>query len=682
MHATNFDPQALAQRFRPIYRFHSEEMWYPCHPEDQLRCANLVSVGDGSVVIPALGEGEGSPADQFLCTPKGLAQLKKRGIQLDDATVEALHWVSTASPHYGAISPNASFVLQRADDQFMPPYGWIESVNFQPSNGTWFHRGAPNNPLNWLGGDAATYAPAIVNPPAGVSRGAWQEPITAVWVQNHTVAGVNYVDVIYTVYLGWNGSISILPGQGEHPNDVETIMVRLAADDLNNPVRFFFQQHGGFSWYDPKHVECNGDRIVVYLARESHECYPRPGRFPRLYGAADDLCDAEGVTWDAPAQYTARPQGCDQYGVDTDALRCSLSPGSPNSIVLVPLDDPGPLWQYVWFQFLARRPATMPPGNEDFLHEPFPLSTTKWWPGEGPAGDSLPLSLKAAEASAIGVPPSFFDPAAAYLGTNPLPTCSSAEVLSAPRRFVAPSSPPVEYLSRQQETVSGSEIGGGPAVLAPGASFVDWRGGIGAYLLGSINFHLPGWLANLPDPLVIKNIKAGIITISQFSVGGLHQLQVSPVIPTSATNAHVSATAPELTCTAIVSFSRELQNITVSAVIDTSVLDAMASLITPVAIPACDETQWYVPYLGPLPYSYATQAFATTTQISSGSISELKFTVGDIKVDVGDNPVLDAMLDILLQCFKQALEKDVSDALQKEINMLLVSIYDGTERVA
>lgn len=503
-----FDPAALAQQFRPLYRFHSEEMWYPCHPEDQLRCANLISVADGSIIVPALGEGEGSPADQLLCTPTGLEQLAGRGIHLAAATVEALQWASTTSPHYGAIVPDPSFILQRADDLFMPPYGWIQSRNFQPSDGTWFHRGAPNNPLGWLGGDPTSYAPAILNPPPGVSRGAWQEPVTAAWVQKHTVAGIAYVDIIYTVYLGWNGSISMLAGQGEHPNDVETTIVRLAASDLSNPVRFYFQQHGAFSWYDANSVELTGSRVVVYLARQSHECYPHAGRFQRVYGAADDLCEHAGVTWDAPVEYEARPQGVDQYGVDTDALRCAVSPSAPNSVVLVSLDEPGPLWPYVRFGFLARRPpvsASLPLSDEDFLFQPFPLSTTKWWPDEGPAGDTPPLSTKAAEASAPGVPTSFFLPSSSYLGPDPLPTCSSAaaEIRPLPQRFFSPSSPRLEYASREPGTVTGSEIGSGPAALAPNASFIDWRGAIGAYLLGSIDSHIPGWLAGLPDPLAL-----------------------------------------------------------------------------------------------------------------------------------------------------------------------------------
>jgi hypothetical protein len=679
LQTSEFDPLALAQRFRPIYRLHSEEMWYPCHPEDQLRCANLVSVADGSIMIPALGEAEGSAADQMLCTQIGLQQLAARGIQLDAPTVAALRWTAITS-HYAALAPNNSFVLQRDDDQFMPPYGFIGSVNFQPPHGTWFDQGAPNNPLAWLGGDPSAYAPAILNPPPGVSRGAWQEPTTAVWVQHHTVAGVAYVDLIYTCFFGWNGSISILPGQGEHPNDVETVVVRLAVTDLDHPVRFFFQQHGGFSWYDASYVERDSDRLVVYIARQSHACYPHPGRFGRLYGVADDLCDSFGVTWDAPVQYTVRPQGFDQYGVDVEALRCSLSPDNPGSIVLVPLDDPGELWQYARFHFLTRRPSTIRLDDEHFLFQPFPLATTKWWPGEGPAGDAPPLSTKAAEPSVPGIPLGFFDEAADYLGLNPLPTCTGADYRLAPKTLAEPSVGCPAYMSRQQEIILGRDIGGAPATLAPNAAFIDWRGGIGTYLLGSLNANTPGLLKLLPDPLTIPQTVVGTITIEQFSLQGLHGLIVSPVVAASATEVSLYATAPQLTCTATLSFKDGPQNIAISAAVSSPVINATAYLVTPVAIPASEPTQWYVPYVGPLPYSYATRLFETTTLISSGSISQLTGTVSDITVNVG-NIILDLIIDALLCVLKQTLEHGVSATLRGKINEFLQSLYDGTTRL-
>ncbi|MDX6698559.1 MAG: Vacuolar protein sorting-associated protein 62 [Solirubrobacteraceae bacterium] len=676
------DPAGLAQRFRPTYRLHSEEMWYPCHPEDQLRCADLVSTADGSIVIPALGEAAGSPADQLLCTPLGLTQLAARGIELEQSTVDSLRWHATSSPHYGWLTSSAAYVLARADDRFMAPYGWIGSESFDPPGATWFHRGAPNNPLGWLGGDPSTYASQVLDPPAGTSRGAWQEPTTVAWVQEHSVEGVAYVDVIYTVMLAWNGSISLLAGQAEHPNDVETTVVRLAAADLDHPVRYMFQQHGGYAWYEPGAVELDGERVVVYLARESHECYPHAGRSVRIYGVADDLCDADGVTWDAPVQYAYRPQGVDGYGEDTDALRCSLAPGDPSSVVLVPLDDPGPLWQYVRFSFLGRRPPAEPLSDDDFLFQPFPLHTTKWWPGEGPAASSGPLSQVAAEASAPGVPPGFFADVAPYLGPDPLPGCGGAPAVRAADPAPAPaatSRPP--YEPSVQDTVLGKDVGGGAASLAPDAPFVDWRGGIGSYLLGSINAHMPTWVQELPDPLTLTGIVVGGgLTIETLSVHGFSTLVVAPVTAVSATGLHVHGSSADIACAATISYQGGAAQ-PMSADLDAVTIDSAAQMVTPVAVPGQDPAQWYVPYVGPLPYSYATAPYATTSLISHASIATTALVIGTITVDVG-NPTEDWLLDLLLAAFKSTLEGDVATALESEVNALLTSVYSGARRVA
>lgn len=678
---TNADPNVLVQRFRPLYRLHSEEMWYPCHPEDQLRCANLVSVADGSVVIPALRDRSGSVADQFLCTPPGLDQLARRGVHLDASTIAELQWSATLHSQYAFFRPSAKYVIARADDGVLPPFGSLSSANYQPQNATWFHRGAPNNPSVWLGGDPAAYAPAALDPPPGTLRGVWQEPETTAWVQTHTVAGVTYVDLIYTAFLAWNGSISLLAGQGEHPNDVETTIVRLRASDPDHPVRVYFQQHSGFAWYDAPEVERVGDRVVVYLARQSHECYPHAGRYTRIFGFADDLCDS-GLTWDAPVKYVARPQGIDRNGIDTDALRCSLAAGGdPNDIVLVPLADPGPLWQYVRFQFLARRPSTQPLSDDDFLHQPFPLSTTKWWPDEGPAAATGPLARKAGEASAPGVPDSFFDNVATYLGPNPKPACSPAAQSAnarppAPQRH--PSSSSASAPRTAARTLTGSAIGGATAALAPNAPFVDWRGDIGSYLLDSINAHLPQWIGLLPDPLTLKNIPSGPITITDLSIAGLRSLSVAPATPSSAITATTSATAPRLDLAATVSFQGNSG--TLSLHINNVVVNATATLITPVAIPQTTPSQWYVPYVGPSPYSYASKPWSTTNAINSGTVTALSITFDSITVDAG-SPILEAAIDLILSLIRKTIEHDAAATLAAAINTYLQSLYEGVRRV-
>lgn len=682
------DPNALVQRFRPLYRLHSEEMWYPCHPEDQLRCANLISIADGSIVIPALGGAEGSPADQLLCTAAGLQQLAGRGVNLAPQTIAALQWQpAPQAAGYAYLQRSPSYVLERADDAFLPPYGWIGSANFQPSGATWFDRRAPNNPLGWLGGDPSTFAAGVLHPPSGTPRGAWQEPVTGAWVQTHTVAGVAYVDIIYTAFFAWNGSISLLGSQGEHPNDVETVTVRFARPDLTRPVRYCFQQHGGFAWYDASYVEHEGDRVVVYLARQSHECYPRPGRVQRIYGLADDICDDGGVLWDAPVQYFDRPQGLDADGVDTDALRCALAAGGdPNAIVLLSLNDPGVLWQYAAFLFLGRRPSTVPVSDEDFLYQSFPLATTKWWPSEGPAAVAGPLSLKAAEPSAPGVPDSFFNDVAPYLGPDPLPVCSSSALAPMGGSGNPPRVQPTPVAATASTatpatagtTVPGSAIGGATAAIAPDADFVDWRGGIGSYLLGSINAHVAQWIAALPDPFVIANPVSGAIAIEQISIAGLHSITVAPPAATSPTTiALFAAAAAPLDVTIAASWPGGSGTIVLQ--VDTLVVRGVATLVTPVAV-SSDPLQWYVPYVGPGPYSYANPPFATTTAINSGSVTSFELTYGVMTASTG-NAALDAALNVALALAKASIEGSVSAAAMSAVNALLTSIYDGTARI-
>jgi hypothetical protein len=681
-----FDPKVLVQQFRPFYRLHSEEMWYPCHPEDQLRIVNVVRVSDGSVVIPALRDGAGSPADQILCTPLGIQQLAARGVKLDPSTLARLESQPSSSSRYLARPAGTDFLLQREENAVLPPHGFVTSTNFSPANGTYFHRGAPNNPEAWLGGDAQGYAKSVLLPPAGVLTGAWQEPVTAAWVQMHTVAGVAYVDVIYTAMLNLNGSISLLAGQGEHPNDVETFIVRLNASDLTTPVRYCLQQHGGFSWYEPVQVEIQGGRVVLYLARQSHEVYAHPGRYMRIYGFADDVCDAAGVLWDAPVEYQFRPQGIDEAGVNTDALRCALNPSNPEQVVLIPTDAPGSLWQYVNYLFLALRPSSQPLTDDDFTHQGFPLSTTKWWPSEGPAGTTPPLSGKAAEPSAPGVLSSFFTPVASYLGPNSLPSCAGNPKVRAQAPGIPPIAAPAPIelsfeSATMSPTVTGAQIGGPTAALAPSANFVDWRGPIGAYLLGSLNSNLPAWVSALPDTLSFGNLSEGSLTVTNMAVSGLHACVAAPVIAASAVTTNLFITAPLLTVTGTVTVSGAgITNKPVSIEVSNSTVSGVAQLITPVAILPDDPKGWYVPYVGPAPYSYTAQPYNVTQAICSGKVLSLQIAAGLIAVDAGSS-IINAILDALIASLKTTLELQVDNMVSGLLNAQITSMFDGTQRV-
>jgi hypothetical protein len=346
--------------------------------------------------------------------------------------------------------------------------------------------------------------------------------------------------------------------------------------------------------------------------------------------------------------------------------------------VLVPVDDPGPLWQYVRFQWLARGGAA---SDSDFTHQPFPLSTTKWWPEEGPAAPTGPLAQKAAEPSAPGVPPAFFNHASAYLGQDPLPTCSGVEALAAgpPHRPEPGLLAPPQYTADIAQTAPGKDVGGDAASLAPNAPFVDWRGSVGAYQLGSVNSNMPGWLKALPDPLPVPDVVDGKLKITDISLSGLHGMIVAPVVATSVAGLHIMATAGPLSCAAMISVEGIIENDPATVTISSIGVDGVARVVTPLAVPADDSTHWYVPYVGPQPFSYATPPFATTQMISDASLATVTVTAGTITVDVG-NATLDAIIDGLILLVKQQLENTLASALQGAVNGLLGNLYDGTKR--
>lgn len=656
------DSQALVTAFRPIYQLHSEEMWYPCHFEDLLRFEDLVRVAvppvPESVVIaaPLATGGFASPADVLLYTPEGRNELAAAGITVDPDTIAALLWTPSAvSPQYATLVPNDAYRFRRSPYAgLIPPYGFLNSTNFAPQQSTWFHRGAPNNPANWLGGDPAAYAPAILNPAPGTFSGATQEPTTIGWVQQHTVGGVDYVDVIYTCYLALNGSISLLAGQGEHPNDVETVAVRFLASDLTTPLRYYFQQHGGLAWYDASEVETSGTQVIVYLARQSHECYPHAGRFTRIYGLADDVADGTGVTWTPDAQYVNRPQG-----PDADAARLAAYASDPNSVVLVPLDDPGPLWQYVRFGFIGLGGDGV---NDDFNFQGAPVFSSKWWPCEGPAATSGPLAAKAADPSAPGMQAEFFAKVSAFSAVPP--TCGGNP------SFAVTIAPPVAYSQGSSDTVLGSALGGDAAAQAPNATFVNWQGGIGTYITSVLTTVL-----SLPDPLNIPiPVGRGALNIS---VTGLSGAAIALPATGPGTLA-ASAQFPQLALT-VSALGVPLVNVAITG----AAANAVVSLTTPIAVPAQNPDQWYVPYTGPAPYSYDTAPFhaddpaqISTWKINKAMLSELQLATPAVTPGGG---ILDALVVKLLEC---AVTQSIAAAvLTVVVNGYVRDLFQGTKRV-
>jgi hypothetical protein len=142
----------------------------------------------------------------------------------------------------------------------------------------------------------------------------------------------------------------------------------------------------------------------------------------------------------------------------------------------------------------------------------------------------------------------------------------------------------------------------------------------------------------------------------------------------------VFANTPQLRFSGTVSIAGGAQGIALSATVSSFAVRLAARLVTPVAVPSSDAGQWYVPYVGPLPYSYATAPFATTRAVNDASVASLAISYDAIDVDTG-NAALDKVIDLVLQGLRSILEGKAATALEDGVNALLASLYDGTLRI-
>lgn len=69
------------------------------------------------------------------------------------------------------------------------------------------------------------------------------------------------------------------PALGYHPHDIEHVSIYTYA---GNPEWVFFSAHsrGQGMWLPWQECEHSGNNLVVYVARNSHACYPRSGVSP------------------------------------------------------------------------------------------------------------------------------------------------------------------------------------------------------------------------------------------------------------------------------------------------------------------------------------------------------------------------------------------------------------------
>lgn len=217
--------------------------------------------------------------------------------------------------------------------------GHLDNPDFDPkTKNTWYHNGAPGCPTLWKSPavkclDFASKVleknrtiPFTENPQFTMlsQKQIFKDGIFQYWV----------TDFIYSTYIAFNGSISILPSLATHFVDIEIAAVRFLSQDLivnktkARPIRYFISTHAGSSWWSPDKIILKklnlttarqGDdgaatHPVIYWGRESHECYTTAVPDVRLFGVANDVLGG-GVIWQPRAQMVPSSQDDISYNI-------------------------------------------------------------------------------------------------------------------------------------------------------------------------------------------------------------------------------------------------------------------------------------------------------------------------------------------------------------------------------
>ena len=119
--------------------------------------------------------------------------------------------------------------------------------------------------------------------------------------QNVIIYDVEYLMSTYSFYFNNNYAVgcghSLCPANsylGFHEHDIEHVSIY---SWTGVPVMVYFSAHGRGQGMWKQWDKCEKDkdgRLVVYIARNSHACYPEPKTYWRVFGLANDECSSKG----------------------------------------------------------------------------------------------------------------------------------------------------------------------------------------------------------------------------------------------------------------------------------------------------------------------------------------------------------------------------------------------------
>lgn len=100
----------------------------------------------------------------------------------------------------------------------------------------------------------------------------------------------------FILFFANNPALRMVCGEcawfGSHFADLEHVQVHIKDNEL---YRVYFSKHAGGNWVMRDQLQRDGDRVHVYVARDSHACFERPGFQWRWGGVVPDWTSSKGL---------------------------------------------------------------------------------------------------------------------------------------------------------------------------------------------------------------------------------------------------------------------------------------------------------------------------------------------------------------------------------------------------
>lgn len=113
--------------------------------------------------------------------------------------------------------------------------------------------------------------------------------------------GADYLAVTFSLFFADNPGYRVCGcvTAGRHSGDVERVVVLFDEAD-SEPCWVYYGAHGAGQGVWRQWADCEktaAGHLVVHVAPQSHGMYPEKGRYLRVFGFANDVCDDDGEAW-------------------------------------------------------------------------------------------------------------------------------------------------------------------------------------------------------------------------------------------------------------------------------------------------------------------------------------------------------------------------------------------------